>query len=78
MVTIQFFGGLKDGDTMALPELRPYVEAHAPRGKPDSVFDRMPEQLRVYGYQQRMAGDQPVQLKNGNYAYDLIESSRKM
>jgi hypothetical protein len=71
MVTIQFFGGLKDGKTMVIPELRSEVRVSTPRS--ESRFD-MPPFNGICDYRIRMTEGQPVQLQNGNYACDVISS----
>jgi hypothetical protein len=71
MVTVQFFGGLRDGDTMALPELQPEVRVTTPRL--ECRFD-MPPSNGSCDYRLRMTEGQPVQLQNGNYACDVIGS----
>jgi len=75
VVTIQFFGGPKDGETMALPELRSEVRVTTPRAS--SRFD-VPPSIGLCDYQLRIADGQPVQLQNGNYACDLIGLERDM
>jgi hypothetical protein len=65
MVTVQFFGGPKDGQTMALPELR-------------SVVHISTKQPRVYDYQLRIAEGNAVVLADGNYAFDVVGSGRDM
>ena len=79
MVTIQFFGGPKDGDTTMLPELRSVVHIGTARTEPDCGVDRLPEQrMRVYDYQLRIVDGHAVRLADGNYAFDVVGSGRHM
>ena len=77
MVTIQFFGGPKDGETMMVSELRSVVHIGAAWTEPDCRVDRLTEHhMRVYDYQLRIAEGNAVVLADQNYAFDVVGSGR--